>query len=122
MSETVRHQPLIDWMRAEMELREWTISDLARQMDVQPSVVSRWLRNQTPNPDTVERLADVFAASRLHLLHLAGLIETAPEGTGEAERICALARRIEWTPERYWIVVELMERLRRGSPSLPGRS
>lgn len=118
MAETVRHQPLIDWVRAEMDAREWTISDLARRMNVQPSLVSRWLRVQQPSPETVERFAEAFGASRLELLKLAGHIED-DGASAEAERICALARRIEWTPERYWITVELLERMRRGVPPLP---
>jgi len=121
MPEAVRHQALIDWMRLEMERRDWTISDLARRMDVQPSLVSRWLRNQPPNWETAREIAEAFGTSHVHVLRMAGMLDEEG-GSPEADRICGLARRIEWTPERYWIVVELMERLRKGVPSLPSSS
>lgn len=118
MPEAVRHQPLIEFMRSEMERRDWTISDLARRMDVQPSLVSRWLRDSPPNAETAARLAEALGTSHVQVLRLAGILEDEVP-TDEAERICALARRIEWTPERYVIVVEIMERLRRGVPTPP---
>lgn len=121
------HQPLIDWMRQQLQQREWTMSDLARRMDVQPSVISRWMRVRRPDPASIYRIADAFGGDPDELLRLAGYRqEDVPVEDAEMQHLIQLLRRVRLTPERYWLLVRMLTSLggpaQTEYPTPPGRA
>lgn len=61
------------WLESQLLRREWNQSDLARRIDVRPSVVSRWIRNErVPSPASVGRIADVLMVDVDDVLTRAG--------------------------------------------------
>lgn len=105
----VVHHALVEWMRAQMDERDWTMADLARRMDVQPSVISRWMRVRQPDPESVRRIAAAFGADEDELLALAGhRVRQSPVESAEVGHLIAMLRRIRLTPDRYWVLNRML--------------
>jgi transcriptional regulator with XRE-family HTH domain len=76
------NEPLQLEIRDELDRREWSISDLGRAIGSQPSLISRWMQGQRPNPESLERIAHVLALDVRRLMVLAGHL---PSGAEERE-------------------------------------
>jgi transcriptional regulator with XRE-family HTH domain len=85
-------------IREELDRREWSISDLGRAIGSQPSLISRWMQGQRPNPESLDRIASVLALDVRKLMVLAGHLPPDPEPTDENVSLMPLfltLRRIE---------------------------
>lgn len=103
------HAELVRWMRQRMDEREWTISDLARRVGVQPSMVSRWLRFQRPTSDSVERIANALGGDVNRCLVMAGYPpRERVEDTAEVAHLVAMLRKTPITPERAAMIESLL--------------
>lgn len=61
------------WLREQMRRRDWNQTELARRLGTHSSVVSRWVRGErVPDPESVDRLADVFGLRVDDVLAIAG--------------------------------------------------
>lgn len=82
--------PFGDWLQDILDRKGWTISDLARQIGVQPSTVSRWRSGlRVPEPPQCRRIANALGINRFLVLYQAGHIDELPSPRLqlEAERI-----------------------------------
>jgi transcriptional regulator with XRE-family HTH domain len=85
-------------IRNELDRREWSISDLGRAIGSQPSLISRWMQGQRPNPVSLDRIASVLALDVRKLMVLAGHLPPDPEPNEESASVMPLfltLRRIE---------------------------
>jgi transcriptional regulator with XRE-family HTH domain len=114
------NEPLQNLIRDELARRDQTISDLARKIGSQPSLVSRWMQGQRPNTESLALIADALGLDVLHLLNLAGHIPPGvigDEGVGDdARAILAMIRQADrdgrLTPERVLMLHTLVELIR----------
>lgn len=71
--------PFQDWLRSEIEARDWSYSKLAREIDVFKGTVSRWLASpddpsfRRPSVESYTRLAELFGVDPLSIMALAGV-------------------------------------------------
>jgi transcriptional regulator with XRE-family HTH domain len=82
------NEPLQLMIRDELDRREWSISDLGRAIGSQPSLISRWMQGQRPNPESLDRIASVLALDVRKLMVLAGHLP--PETEGESATVMPL--------------------------------
>jgi transcriptional regulator with XRE-family HTH domain len=121
------NEPLQNLIRDELARREWTISDLARKIGSQPSLVSRWMQGQRPNTESLALIAEALGLDVLRLLRLSGHIpSSAMAERDEDERISSFiamlrqaARDGYLTEERYRMLAMLMEFIRTTEPVTP---
>jgi transcriptional regulator with XRE-family HTH domain len=112
-------EPLQNLIRDELARRGWTISDLARKIGSQPSLVSRWMQGQRPNTESVALVAEALGLDVLRLLRFSGHI---PAGVMEEEEDTRLASLIAMlrqagrdehlTHDRYMFLYTLVEWMR----------
>jgi len=63
------------WLQARLRERHMTQAELARQLNVQPATVNRWLReHRQPDPRSVEELALVFGLPVDEVMVIAGVL------------------------------------------------
>lgn len=61
------------WLKEQLRRREWSESDLARKMEMRPSVVNRWVRGErVPSSESAEKIADVLGTDTDWVLTLTG--------------------------------------------------
>ena len=91
------------WLQGCLQERNWSITDLARAMGVQTSLISRWMAGkQKPTAESAGRIAEVLQVSVDEVLTAAGL-RLSP-GPGEDPRRAELMMKlgsVELTRERY---------------------
>jgi len=92
-----------DWLKAELDRRDWNMSDLARRMNSDPSAVGRWVRNdRIPDPQSCDVIADALGIDVDRVLVLAGHrpdIEAIPVDDARAT-LLALMRQVRLTDDR----------------------
>jgi transcriptional regulator with XRE-family HTH domain len=78
----------VDWLKSEMRQRDWRRADLARESQVDKSVLSRILNRKKTEvgPDTANKLAKALNANVTFVYRLAGII-TAPAVEAVKNRI-----------------------------------
>ncbi|MFT4039698.1 MAG: helix-turn-helix transcriptional regulator [Thermomicrobiales bacterium] len=106
------------WIRKQMQRRDWSGADLARELDMSPSRVSDWINGKfVPNVQSARRLAEAFGADADDVLALAGHREPTAVIPADAPqaRIIALVKRVKWTEDRArplekqlqeWIIID----------------
>lgn len=110
----------MEWMREEMRRRGWRQADFARAVDVDVSMVSRWLHGRRPDPASLERVAAALGVDLDALLTLAGhRPHSARDDDPRVAALVAKIRQIQWTPERFLIVDNLLDDLRHRSSRVP---
>lgn len=93
------------WLKGQLDRREWGVTRFAREAGFSHGLVSQWLSGaRNPSPRSIDKIADVLFADVDELLTIAGhrprgLDDIDPDAPGE--QIAAMARRVEWTPDRY---------------------
>lgn len=99
------------WLKTELARREWNMSDLARRLEISPSVVGRWVRGERmPAPESCDLLADALGVDVDRVLVLAGHrpdIEAIPVDDTHAT-IQALLRQVDLTPDRAYTVIGML--------------
>jgi transcriptional regulator with XRE-family HTH domain len=81
-----------DYLRAELDKRDWNATQLATQAGVSQAIVSRWIRNETvPTIDNLRPLAASLNTTLLDLLVAAGIL--TPDEAG-AELVLAQVDRL----------------------------
>jgi transcriptional regulator with XRE-family HTH domain len=91
------------WLQGCLKERNWTITDLARAMGVQTSLISRWMAGrQKPTAESAGRIAEVLQISVDEVLTEAGLrpVQVTDEDPRRAELMMKLGS-VELTRERY---------------------
>lgn len=111
-------EPLQNLIRDELARREWTISDLARKIGSQPSLVSRWMQGQRPNTESLRLVGEALGLDERKLLILSGHLSASGE-EDEDERLASLftklrqaAREGHLTDERCLMLDTLIEWIR----------
>jgi transcriptional regulator with XRE-family HTH domain len=107
-----------------LERRDWTISDLARKIGSQPSLVSRWMQGQRPNTESIALIAHHLDLDVLHLLALAGHIPPGVVKPVRDERLAALHTtldQMEWSDERYLFLRNTLDWMRANPPAINGQ-
>lgn len=117
----IEHAALVAWMKRQMERRGWSGGDLARAVGVDSSVVSRWLRSRRPDPASVGKIAFALGGDLDELLAMAGHRARPTHAGTEADRIhlIALVRQVDLTAERYALLVDLLDGMRRRDGEAP---
>jgi transcriptional regulator with XRE-family HTH domain len=118
------NEPLQNLIRDELARRDQTISDLARTIGSQPSLVSRWMQGQRPNTESLALIADALGIDVLRLLKLAGHIppgvldegEDSPETANLVAMIRQAGRDGYITTERCLMLFTLIEFIRTTPP------
>jgi transcriptional regulator with XRE-family HTH domain len=116
------NEPLQLAIRDELDRREWSISDLGRAIGSQPSLVSRWMQGQRPNPESLDRIARVLGLDVRRLMVLAGHLPPEANPTDEDERmtrLLATLSQITWNDERYLMLLTLLDWMRDNEPLNP---
>ena len=107
--------PLQNLIREELDRRKMTISDLAREIDSQPSLISRWMQGQRPNTESLALIADRLDLDVLRLLELAGHIPPGILGRdedGDLSPLFTTMRLITWNDDRYGMIRTLLDWMR----------
>ncbi len=108
------------WMRDEMRRRAWRQADFARAVEIDVSMVSRWLQGRRPDPASLERVAGALGVDLDALLTLAGHRPRTPrDDDPRVATLVAKVRQVTWTPERFLIVDALLDDLRHRSSRVP---
>jgi transcriptional regulator with XRE-family HTH domain len=93
-----------------MRERGWSASELARQIDVVPSLISRWMQElQSPSIESPTAIADAMHLSRQEVLLVAGhLIEGDLEDDPRRLEITRKLGAIDLTHDRYMTLNALL--------------
>jgi transcriptional regulator with XRE-family HTH domain len=97
------HEGFPLWLQMRLQERDWSITDLARAMGVQTSLISRWMAGrQKPTAESANRIAEVLQISVDEVLTEAGLrpVLVTDEDPRRAELVMKLGL-VELTTERY---------------------
>lgn len=125
------NEPLQNTIREELDRRGWTISDLARQINSQPSLISRWMMGQRPNTESLRLVADALGISVLDLLRKADHIPADAEGGADQdnERLARLIVMLRQTDrdgylseDRYGALHTMLDWMRNNEPANAGVS
>ena len=120
------NEPLQNTIREELDRRGWTISDLARQINSQPSLISRWMMGQRPNTESLRLVADALGISAFDLLRKAGHIPADAEGGSDQdnERLARLIVMLRQTDrdgylsdDRYGALHTMLDWMRNNEPT-----
>lgn len=83
------------WLQARLRERHMTQAELARQLNVQPATVNRWLReHRQPDPRSVEELAMVFGLPVDEVMVIAGVLSEERARSGPRARLLDLIGRL----------------------------
>ena len=114
MVANMESESLAPWMRRQMARREWTQADLARALGASSGRVSEWLnQKRTPDPESCDRIADVFGADADLVLTLAGH-RPAPldyDPDDWASDIIGRAKRVDWQKPGRFATIDTLLRL-----------
>jgi transcriptional regulator with XRE-family HTH domain len=101
-----KHEGFPQWLQDRMRDRGWNASDLARELDVVPSLVSRWMtERQQPSLESLKAIAQALHLSEHEVFMAAGHLQ--PLETDDDPRKQELIRKImelELTEERYAVI------------------
>jgi transcriptional regulator with XRE-family HTH domain len=114
------NEPLQLAIRDELDRREMSISDLGRAIGSQPSLVSRWMQGQRPNPESIERIARALSLDVEKLMRLAGHLPPKADEADEDEHLVKMfvtMRQITWNDERRHMLMTLLDWMRENEPS-----
>jgi len=100
-----------DWLRNELDKRQWTQAELAHSAGVSRAVVNKLLSRKTyPQPDTLQAIARAFKIPVETAYRAAGLLPPEPKvETFEAEIIHKL--KLIKSPERRKTALRLLNAL-----------
>jgi transcriptional regulator with XRE-family HTH domain len=91
------------WLQAKMAERGWNALRLAHEIDVVPSLVSRWMSaTQIPSVESLKAIAQAFQISEIEAMTAAGYL--SPDEVSDDPRRLELLRQlheVELTQERY---------------------
>lgn len=88
-------QGFAGWLAARLAERHMTQAELARQLNVQPATVNRWLREfRQPDPRSVEELALVFGLPVDEVMVVAGVLSGERARVGPRARLMDLIARL----------------------------
>jgi transcriptional regulator with XRE-family HTH domain len=91
------------WLQAKMKAKGWNALRLAHEIDVVPSLVSRWMSaTQIPSVESLKAIAGALQVSEVEVLTAAGYL--SPDAVPEDPRRLELLRQlheVELTQERY---------------------
>lgn len=85
--------------------RGWTPAEVARQLDVYPTEVSRWRRGLGISIKNVRKIADLFEVDRAWLEELAGYPESGPKRDLDGDLKALLSTMgvaVQGVPRRLW--------------------
>src|SRR5215217_6647803 len=86
------------WLQERMAERGWTARRLATEIDVVPSLVSRWMSAcQQPSPESLKSIARAMQLSELEVLEAAGHLSdlSAEDGPIGDPRRLEIMRKVE---------------------------
>lgn len=107
-----------DWLMAELRLRGWNSSELARRAGIAPSTVSVVLGNQShPGLEFCVGIARAFGQPPEDVLRLAGLLPSLPPAVAEEREALTLLRGL--SPTVRGIVMTILRAVGRTSSSPP---
>jgi transcriptional regulator with XRE-family HTH domain len=109
------------WLQAKMAERGWNALRLAHEIDVVPSLVSRWMSaTQIPSVESLKALAAAFQISEIEAMTAAGYL-SPDEVTTDPRRLEILRRvsSVELTHERYLALNGLLNSMEQASASRP---
>jgi transcriptional regulator with XRE-family HTH domain len=102
--------PFPYWLNQRLLERGWNANKLAAEIDVVPSLVSRWMTaTQTPSAESLKAIAEALQLSELEVLVAAGHL--SPELVSDDPRKAELKRKIDevdLTPDRYRLLNALL--------------
>lgn len=108
------HGPLQNLVRSELVQRNWNVSDLAREMGIRPSLISKWMLGQTvPSIKNLQKLSAALSLNEDSVLALVGLRQEQPEDDPRILHLIAQIRAIDWTDDRYAIIRAALGEMRR---------
>lgn len=87
---TITTTVFVDWLKEEMDKRQWKPADLAREADISDAALSRILskRDRKPGDELCKKIALALGEPAGKVFRLAGLLpegEEIPEGVSEFE-------------------------------------
>ncbi len=97
--------PLAEFLRAEMDRRRLSQSELARRIGVYPDYVRRWLGGDIPRPDKIGLIAEGLGVPISQVQELAGYPVDESRKVVDPEKEAALREFehiLDESPRRYW--------------------
>lgn len=113
------NEPLQNLIKEGLQARDWSISDLARAIHTQPSLVSRWMMGARPSTASLLAISQALALDVKKLLVLAGYLPPE-QGESQDERAVMLKKKIDETPmtdERFFTLNSVLESWRQNDPA-----
>jgi transcriptional regulator with XRE-family HTH domain len=100
-----------EFLRAEMQRRNFNGKELGEAAGLSPSTMTRWLNGRLPSVESLKTASANMGWDLDELLALSGHREhsTAPVSTRH-EQLCAQLRLIDLTDERYEILSSMIDR------------
>jgi transcriptional regulator with XRE-family HTH domain len=90
------------------------VSDLAREMGIRPSLISKWMLGQTtPSLKNLQKLSAALSLDEDAVLSLVGMRQEQPDDDPRVLHLMTQIRAIEWTDDRYAIIRAALEEMRR---------
>lgn len=103
------------WLQREMSYRGMTQEDLADQLNINRTNVSRWWKGEKlPSQNTLERFSTVFGVDMDFLLEITGYRPPQVELGDDVEALISMLRslRFDYDPDRHGILRGIIEAYR----------
>lgn len=102
------------WLKRQIALREWSVTEFSRRLGVNHGTVSMWLSGaRNPSPKSIDKITDILGVDNDIALTMAGhrppVFEVDPD-SAEAQLI-PLIRQVDWA-SRPGRVEEMQAELR----------
>jgi transcriptional regulator with XRE-family HTH domain len=82
------------WLQAKMKAKGWNALRLAHEIDVVPSLVSRWMSaTQIPSVESLKAIAQAFQISEIEAMTAAGYL--SPAEVSDDPRRLEILRRVQ---------------------------
>jgi len=106
---TTRNEGFVKWLLGEMEVRDWSQSDLARKADVSHARISQILSGDTPGTKILTRIARALHVPKEEILRQAGILPPLPTNGEKREAVKMMELFDRLAPAERERVLEYVE-------------
>jgi transcriptional regulator with XRE-family HTH domain len=98
------------WLQRQMDRRQWTRAELARQTGVSATSISDWANGKKlPDAESADKLAEALRVDRDVVLDLVGIRPEEHDDPEQVRALIAMLRRVTLTGEREGLLRGILE-------------